>query len=206
MTGTSACRLLGVTEPVGLVQVAPDDHRDDGGDNERCETGRVGREQKTESQAGEDAEQQAQATPDCGRGHTGISTSVIDNCLHRVRRQSRTAVTVCNEDGDGPRGGVSPPPANGVVRAVRRVPVGSGAARDRTATVINRQVTTRGMVSGEFEQFLIGAAVLMVAALVAGAALAPPDPFTQVAVVAVSLPVVLVGSYVIAYRREFEWM
>ena len=62
------------------------------------------------------------------------------------------------------------------------------------------------MVSGEFEQFLIGAAVLMVAALVAGAVLAPPDPFTQVAVVAVSLPVVLVGSYVIAYRREFEWV
>jgi len=62
------------------------------------------------------------------------------------------------------------------------------------------------MTSEAFEQFLIGAAVLMVGAFVAGAALAPPDPFTQMAVVAVSLPVVLVGSYVIAYRRGFEWM
>ena len=62
------------------------------------------------------------------------------------------------------------------------------------------------MASEEFEQFLVGAAVLMVGALLVSAVLAPPDPFTQVAVTAVLLPVVLIGSYVIAYRRGFEWV
>jgi hypothetical protein len=32
-----------------------------------------------------------------------------------------------------------------------------------------------------------------------------PDPFTQIAVTAVFLPVVLVESYALAYRRGFEW-
>jgi Sec-independent protein secretion pathway component TatC len=61
------------------------------------------------------------------------------------------------------------------------------------------------MTFQEFEQFLISAAVLMIAGFVASAALTPPDPFTQAAVVAVLLPVVVVGSYVLAYRRGFEW-
>jgi hypothetical protein len=61
------------------------------------------------------------------------------------------------------------------------------------------------MTSQEFEQFLISAAVLMMAGLLASAALTPPDPFTQAAVMAALLPVVVVGSYILAYRRGFEW-
>jgi Sec-independent protein secretion pathway component TatC len=62
------------------------------------------------------------------------------------------------------------------------------------------------MASEQFRQFLISAAVLTMAVLVAGAALAPPDPFTQAAVTAAVLPLVPVASYVLAYRRGFEWV
>lgn len=62
------------------------------------------------------------------------------------------------------------------------------------------------MVSEAFRQFLIGVAVLLTGAFVVSAVLAPPDPFTMVAVNAALLPLVLVGSYVLAYRRGFEWV
>jgi hypothetical protein len=71
--------------------------------------------------------------------------------------------------------------------------------------VINRPVTSKGMASDEFKQFLISAAVLMMGGFVVGAALTSPDPFTQAAVMAVLLPLVLVASYALAYRRGFEW-
>jgi Flp pilus assembly protein TadB len=72
-------------------------------------------------------------------------------------------------------------------------------------TMTSRQFVQSGMASEEFRQFLIGTAVLMIGAFIVGAVVSPPDPFTQVAVTTVFLPVVLVGSYALAYRRGFEW-
>jgi len=62
------------------------------------------------------------------------------------------------------------------------------------------------MVSGEFRQFLTGVAVLTAGAFVVSAVVSPPDPYTQLAFIAVLFPVAVVGSYVLAYRRGFEWI
>jgi hypothetical protein len=87
-------------------------------------------------------------------------------------------------------------------RSTSRHPVETVTERE---TVMSQRFVQSGVASEEFRQFLIGTAVLMIGAFILGAVVSPPDPFTQIAVTAVFLPVVLVGSYALAYRRGFEW-
>ena len=59
------------------------------------------------------------------------------------------------------------------------------------------------MGSNTFGDFLGMALVLVVVGFVVSAMLTPPDPFTQLLVLAALLPAVLVVSYVLTYRLEF---
>jgi len=63
-----------------------------------------------------------------------------------------------------------------------------------------------GRVSDEFGQFLLSAVVLTVGLFLVAALVAPPDPYTLGVVTLAGVPVVLAGSYVLAYRRGFEWV
>jgi len=58
--------------------------------------------------------------------------------------------------------------------------------------------------SEEFEQFLQSVGILLTIAFAICAFVTPPDPYSQVVAVAVSLPLVLGASYILAYRRGFE--
>lgn len=60
------------------------------------------------------------------------------------------------------------------------------------------------MVSAKFGRFLVLAAVLVTGAFALAAALTPPDPYTQIVVLAVLVPVALAGSYVLSCRMEFD--
>jgi O-antigen/teichoic acid export membrane protein len=62
------------------------------------------------------------------------------------------------------------------------------------------------MPSSEFGQFLLSVVLLFVTVFVLVAIVTPPDPSTQVLFWGVSVPVVLVASYVLSYRRGFEWV
>lgn len=62
------------------------------------------------------------------------------------------------------------------------------------------------MRSDAFGQFLFGVGILMAAAFVLSAVVTAPDPFTQAAVSGALFPLALVVSYVLAYRRGFEWL
>ena len=58
------------------------------------------------------------------------------------------------------------------------------------------------MGSTTFGDFLGMALVLVVVGFLVSAVLTPPDPFTQLLVLAALLPVVLVVAYVLTYRLE----
>jgi O-antigen/teichoic acid export membrane protein len=60
-----------------------------------------------------------------------------------------------------------------------------------------------GMAS--FRQFLITTVFFGTGAFLLSAVLAPPDPFSQLRVLGVFVPVVLCGSYLLAYKTRFEW-
>jgi hypothetical protein len=61
------------------------------------------------------------------------------------------------------------------------------------------------MLYKEFGQFLLSLAIFMTGSLILSAAFTPPDPYTQAVAWLSALPVVLVGSYYLAYRLGFEW-
>lgn len=61
------------------------------------------------------------------------------------------------------------------------------------------------MLSKEFAQFLLTLAIFAIGSLILSAAFTPPDPFTQAVAWLAALPVVLVGSYYLAYSLGFEW-
>ena len=62
------------------------------------------------------------------------------------------------------------------------------------------------MRSDEFGQFLVSIVVLAMASFTFSAIVTPPDPFSQLRINGLLLPVVLVGSYVLAYRVGVEWI
>ena len=62
------------------------------------------------------------------------------------------------------------------------------------------------MRSDEFGQFLVSIVVLAMASFTFSAIVTPPDPFSQLLINGMLLPVVVVGSYVLAYRVGVEWV
>jgi len=61
------------------------------------------------------------------------------------------------------------------------------------------------MLSREFGQFLLSLVIFTTVALILSAAFTPPDPFTQAVAWLAAQPVVLVGSYYLAYILGYEW-
>jgi hypothetical protein len=61
------------------------------------------------------------------------------------------------------------------------------------------------MLSKEFGQFLVSLVIFTMVALLLSVAFTPPDPFTQAVAWLAAQPVVVVGSYYLAYTLGYEW-
>ena len=61
------------------------------------------------------------------------------------------------------------------------------------------------MLTKEFGQFILSTLIFATVALILSAAFTPPDPFTQAVAWLAAQPVVLVGSYYLAYTLGYEW-